>query len=202
MKTNRIIAPAKILLPGEKIDLSRWAVLACDQFTSQPDYWEQVSKLVAGAPSCLDLILPEVWLDQPDVDQRIAAIHRAMEKALDHTLTRVVEGMIYLRRTTASGTREGLVAVVDLEQYSYAPAAEPLIRPTERTVTERIPPRLAVRRGAPLETPHILMLVDDPKNTLLGPLAAAATQHSPLYDTPLMLGGGSITGWAVTDPTQ
>ena len=81
MKTNRIIAPAKILLPGEKIDLSRWAVLACDQFTSQPDYWEQVSKLVAGAPSCLDLILPEVWLDQPDVDQRIAAIHRAMERA-------------------------------------------------------------------------------------------------------------------------
>ena len=201
MKTNHIIAPAKILLPGEKVDLSRWAVLACDQFTSQPDYWEQVSKLVAGAPSCLDLILPEVWLDQPDVDQRIAAIHRAMEKALDHTLTRVVEGMIYLRRTTASGTREGLVAVVDLEQYSYDPAAEPLIRPTERTVTERIPPRLAVRRGAPLETPHILMLVDDPKNTLLGPLAAAATQHSPLYDTPLMLGGGSITGWAVTDPT-
>ena len=201
MKANhRIIEPARILLPKEGTDLSRWAVLACDQFTSQPDYWQKARDFVGSAPSCLDLILPEVYLDQPDVEARIRSIHDAMAGALSQTLTRTVDGFVYLRRTTESGTREGLVAAVDLEQYSYAPGSTPLIRPTERTVTERIPPRLAVRRGAPLEAPHILMLVDDPANTLLGPLAAATEGRQPLYETPLMLGGGSIAGWAVTDP--
>ena len=201
MKTpHRLIEPARILLPDERVDLSRWAVLACDQFTSQPDYWQRVEEIVGTAPSCLDLILPEVWLDQPDVGVRIDSIHRAMDAARREVLTRSVEGFLYLRRTTASGVREGLVAAVDLEQYSYAPGAAPLIRPTERTVTERIPPRLAVRRGASLECPHILMLADDPENTLLGPLAAAVAEQPPLYDTPLMLGGGSIAGWAITDP--
>ncbi len=200
MNKSRILAPARILLPGEGTDLSRWAVLACDQFTSQPEYWQQARAFVGGAPSCLDLILPEVYLDRPDVPQRIAAIHQAMRIALEGVLTRAVDGFVYLRRTTDSGVREGLVAAVDLEQYSYAPGERPLIRPTERTVTERIPPRLEVRRGAPLECPHILMLADDPENTLLGPLAAAADRTAPLYDTPLMLGGGRVAGWAVTDP--
>lgn len=201
MKTShRIIEPARILLPDKTVDLSRWAVLACDQFTSQPDYWQRVRDLVGDAPSCLDLILPEVYLDGPDVGARIEAIHRAMETARTKTLTRVVDGFLYLRRTTASGVREGLVAAIDLEQYSYAPGSSPLIRPTERTVTERIPPRLAVRRGAALESPHILMLADDPENTLLGPLSAAVAGQQPLYDTPLMLGGGRVAGWAITDP--
>ncbi len=200
MKKNRILAPARILLPREGVDLSRWAVLACDQFTSQPDYWQRVRDYVGDAPSCLDLILPEVYLNEPDVDRRIDAIHRAMAAAQADILTRAVDGFLFLRRTTASGVREGLVAAVDLEQYSYAPGERPRIRPTERTVTERIPPRLAVRRGAPLECPHILMLADDPGNTLLGPLSAAADRSAPLYDTPLMFGGGRIAGWAVTDP--
>ena len=118
MKKNRILAPARILLPREGVDLSRWAVLACDQFTSQPDYWQRVREYVGDAPSCLDLILPEVYLNEPDVDRRIDAIHRAMAAAQADILTRAVDGFLFLRRTTASGVREGLVAAVDLEQYS------------------------------------------------------------------------------------
>ncbi|MBC5582515.1 DUF1015 domain-containing protein [Anaerofilum sp. BX8] len=200
MKKHRIVEPAEILLPRADTDLEKWACLACDQFTSQPEYWQQAEALAGDSPSCLDLVLPEVYLDQPGVEARIENIHRAMRDALAHTLTRRVQGFVYVRRTTGSGVREGLVAAVDLEQYSYTKGAQPLIRPTENTVESRIPPRLAVRRGAALETPHILMLVDDPQNTLLGPLAAAREKLPLLYDTPLMLGGGRIEGRAVTDP--
>lgn len=200
MKEHRILEPAEILLPRADTDMEKWACLACDQFTSQPDYWRRAEALVGDAPSCLKLVLPEVYLEQPGVERRIGEIHRAMRHALAHTLTRAVQGFVYVRRTTGSGVREGLVAAVDLEQYSYAKGAQPLIRPTENTVESRIPPRLAVRRGAALEAPHILMLVDDPQNTLLGPLAAARLELPLLYDAPLMLGGGRIEGRAVTDP--
>lgn len=197
--TEHIIAPAEILLPGESIDMQKWPALACDQFTSQPEYWQAAERFVGGAPSALHLVLPEVYLEDADVADRIAAIHGAMDDALRGVLTRAVHGFVYTERRTESGTRPGLVCALDLEAYSYAPGAEPLIRPTEGTVTSRIPPRLAVRRGAALELPHILMLLDDPEDTVLGPIAAAKASLQKLYDTELMLGGGSVSGWAVDE---
>ena len=199
MQAHHMFGPAKILLPRQGTDMEKWATLACDQFTSQPEYWQQAAAFVGDAPSCLDLILPEVYLEQPGVAPRIEKIHAAMHTALRDVLTAQVNGFIFVRRTTESGVRRGLVGVVDLEQYCYDKGAQPLIRPTENTVESRIPPRLAVRRGAPLETPHILMLVDDPKDTVLGPIEAAASRLPLLYDTPLMLGGGHIEGRAVED---
>ncbi len=192
--------PARILLPAEGIPLEKWACLACDQFTSQPEYWQQAEKEVGDVPSTLRLILPEVWLGAPDEPQRIAAVHAAMREYQQSVLTRAVNGFVYLERTTESGLRQGLVGAVDLEAYSYAPGAESPVRPTEQTVPERIPPRLAVRRGAPLESPHVMLLIDDEAAPVLGPLAGRKAEMRRVYGGPLMLGGGSIEGWAVEDP--
>ncbi len=190
---------ADILLPGEQTDMTLWAALACDQFTSQPDYWQRAEALTAGAPSTLHITLPEIYLGRPDTDARIAAIHETMRRYQRDVLTRTLRGFVYVERTTQNGVRQGLVGTVDLEAYSYERGCAPLVRPSERTVAERIPPRLAVRRGAPLETPHILMLIDDAARAVIEPLAAKKAALAPLYDTELMLGGGHVSGWAVTD---
>lgn len=190
---------ADILLPEETTDMARWPALACDQFTSQPEYWRQAEALVGDAPSTLRITLPEVYLDSPEKDARIAAIHAAMRRYQKDVLTRAVHGFVYVERATPSGVRQGLVGAVDLEAYSYEPGQTPPVRPSERTVAERIPPRLAVRRGAPLETPHIMMLIDDAARAVIEPFAAKKEALAPLYDTELMLGGGRAAGWAVTD---
>lgn len=190
---------AEILLPGEAIDMTLWPALACDQFTSQPEYWQKAEALAADAPGTLHITLPEIYLEQPGQDARIAAIHETMREYLKTVLTRAVRGFVYVERTTQSGVRQGLVGAVDLELYSYAPGAAPPVRPSEHTVAGRIPPRLAVRRGAPLETPHIMMLIDDAARAVVEPFAAKKKALRPLYDTGLMLGGGHIAGWAVTD---
>ena len=193
--------PAHILLPGRETPTEQWACLACDQFTSQPEYWQLAERQVGGAPSALHLVLPEVYLEQPGVEGRIAAIHAAMRRCREQVLTRAVDGFVYLERTTAGGAvRPGLLGKVDLEAYDYTPGSLPPVRPSEGTVVQRIPPRLAVRRGACLESPHVMMLVDDARDALLGPLAAAKGGLELLYSGPLMLGGGSVRGWAVTDP--
>ena len=190
---------AELLLPHQAIDLSLWPALACDQFTSQPEYWQKAEALAAGAPSTLHITLPEIYLERPEKDARIAAIHRTMRAYRETVLTRAVHGFIYVERTTQSGVRQGLVGAVDLEAYSYEPGAATPVRPSEHTVAERIPPRLAVRRGAQLETPHIMMLIDDAARTVVEPFAAKKEALCPLYDTDLMLGGGHIAGWAVSD---
>lgn len=194
--------PARILLPEEGIPLERWACLACDQFTSQPEYWQQAEKEVGDAPSTLRLILPEVWLGAPDEAERITAVHAAMRRYRQSVLTRTVNGFVYLERTTESGVRQGLVGAVDLEAYSYEPGAESPVRPTEQTVPARIPPRLAVRRGAPLESPHVMLLIDDGLSPVLAPLAEKKAEMRKVYGGPLMLGGGSIGGWAIEDPAE
>ena len=146
----------KLLMPRDGLDLSKWAVIACDQYTSQPDYWEKADAYVGDAPSTLRLTLPEIYLEQPDVAQRTAAIQQTMVNyQQDGTLTEYAPGMMLVERTTASGTRRGVVLAFDLEAYDYNPGSQSLIRPTEKTVVERIPPRLAVREGASLELPHI-----------------------------------------------
>jgi len=185
-----------ILFPKEGTDLKKWAVIACDQYTSQPDYWNEVEKLVGDAPSTLRLILPEIYLETSDEEARIAAIREHMKAYLSEgVFTALPEGAVLLRRTALSKSRLGLVVSLDLEAYDFAPGSSSPIRATEKTIVERIPPRLRIRRGAPIELPHILVLIDDPNRTVLEPLENLDSSSAPLlYDTDLMMGGGHVTG--------
>ena len=190
----------KLLMPREGIDLSKWAVIACDQYTSQPDYWNNADAIVGDAPSTLRLTLPEVYLEQPDVKERTAKIQDAMQRyQQDGTLTEYEPGMMLVERTTKSGTRRGVVLSFDLEAYDYQAGSQSLIRPTEKTVIERIPPRLAVREGASLELPHIMLLIDDPDRKVIEPLFADKDAFRKAYDTDLMLDGGHLSGWFVPE---
>ena len=188
--------PAEILLP-QGVDLSKWAVIACDQFTSQPEYWQRAWELVGDAPSALRLILPEAELG-PDEAARIEEIHRCMDRYLTESLFRSFTGFVYVERCLLDGQiRPGLVGMVDLEQYDYHDAANAPIRATEHTVEERIPPRKRIRNGASLELPHALMLCDDERRSIIEPLAALKDSLPLLYDFELMQGGGRIRGWLV-----
>ena len=194
---NNALHTADILLPRPGVDLTKWAVVACDQFTAQPEYWERAEALVGEAPSALRLILPEAWLNESE--RRVPAIHRAMADYLDTGVlkTAVEDGFVLVERATAAGVRPGLMAALDLEQYDFTPGSDSLIRATEGTVLERVPPRARIRAGAPVELPHVMMLIDDPADTVIGPLAARREALRPLYDFELMLGGGHLRGWAV-----
>mgnify|MGYP001771214741 FL=1 len=162
--------PARILLPGAEVPLDPWACIAVDQFTSQPEYWQQAERLAAGRPSTLHIVLPEAYLGTAQEAERLAEIRQTMTRYRRTVLTRQVNGYVYVERTQLDGTvRQGLVGMVDLEAYSYAAGAGTAIRPSENTVVERIPPRLRIRRGAELETPHVMMLADDPARTLIRP---------------------------------
>lgn len=192
---------ADILLPSAETPLDPWACIAVDQFTSQPEYWQQAEARAAGRPSTLHLVLPEAYLGTAQQEGRLAEIRAAMGEYRDTVLTRTVHGYVYVERTQQDGTvRQGLVGAVDLEAYSYEPGAKLPIRPSEKTVVERIPPRLEVRRGASLETPHVMMLADDEEETLIEPIAQQKDRLPLLYDGELMLGGGRLCGWAVEDP--
>ena len=196
--TATAFRPGRYLLPNREIDLSRWAVVACDQYTSQPEYWQRVEEYVGIAPSTLQLMLPEIYL--PESAERIPLIHQAMRCAMaDGTLTETPVSFILIERTTQAGSRLGLLGCVDLEQYSYEAGAKAAIRPTEETVASRLPPRMAIRRKAPLELSHILLLADDPRHTLIEPLYAMKESLPLLYQTELMEEGGSIRGWLISD---
>ena len=192
--------PADILLP-EGCDMTKWAVVACDQFTSEPAYWAAVEELVGDAPSALRLILPEAHLKDENVDEQIRAINDAMQRYLADGVFRCLEGsLVYIERTQSDGrVRHGLIGMVDLEQYDFTPGSGALIRATEGTVLERIPPRARVRRHAAIELPHVMLLIDDPKRTVIEPLTAAAADMEPLYDFELMQHGGHIRAFRVTD---
>ena len=153
---------ADILLPADA-DMSKWAVVACDQYTSEPDYWKETARISEGAPSAYNLILPEVYLEEKDVADRIKKIQSSMKDALSKGIFREYKNsMIYLERTQDDGkVRAGLVGCIDLEDYDYRKGSVSPVRATEATVIERIPPRIAVRRGAELELPHIMILIDD-----------------------------------------
>jgi hypothetical protein len=190
----------EVLLPKKGTDLQKWAVIACDQFTSQPEYWQQVENNVAGAPSTYNLILPEVHLEAPDVAARIAQTQASMRTYLDEGLFDTHEGMILIERSVAGRTRHGLILALDLEKYDFSKGSQTLIRATEGTILERIPPRVRIREGAPLELPHILVLIDDPYGTVIQPLIDKKDELPSLYQTELMLGSGQISAAAVTDP--
>ena len=192
---------ADILLPDAGVPLDPWACIAVDQFTSQPEYWQRAEHLADGKPSTLHIVLPEAYLGTPQEAERLESIRRTMEEYCKSVLTRKVHGYVYVERTQMDGTvRQGLVGAVDLDAYDYAKGSKPAIRPSESTVVERIPPRLKVRRGATLETPHVMMLADDANCTLIEPIGLIKNQLPPLYDGELMLGGGHLRGWAVEDP--
>jgi hypothetical protein len=190
----------EILLP-QTMDLGSWAVIACDQFTQDKQYWDRV-KVAAGEFSTLNLIFPEAFLVDGDRTRRIENIHQTMQKYADSSVFAAPHrGFIYLERDTPYNCgRRGLVAVVDLEYYDWSPIARPLIRSTEGTVQERLPPRMDVRRGAPLETSHVLLLIDDETDTLLQRLGERAKKTSPAYQGKLMLDSGGVQGWFLETP--
>ena len=190
----------RLLLPGTDVDPVRWAVIACDQHTSDPEYWAQAERVVGDSPSTLKLIYPECYLDRGGPD--IPAIHRRMAQYRERGLTRTVDGFVLVERQTTRGLRLGLVVAIDLEKYDYTPGAKPLIRCTEGTVIERLPPRVAIRRGAPLELSHVMLLCDDPGHTLIEPLYRGRGALEKLYDFDLMASGGHIRGWAVAGEEQ
>ena len=192
--------PADILLP-QTAEMKKWPVVACDQFTSQPDYWQAAEAAVGEAPSALRLVLPEVYLNGPDVDKRIETINASMDRYLADGLFRTLsDSLIYLERTQSDGrVRNGLIGCVDLEQYDFTPGSGALIRATEGTVLERIPPRVRVREHAALELPHVMLLIDDPEKTVIEPLTAASGEMDKLYDFDLMQNGGHIRGYKLTD---
>lgn len=191
--------PADILLP-RSCNMEQWAVIACDQFTSDPAYWEAVEKTVGAAPSTLRMILPEALLGAPEEDASIDAINRTMEAyEAEGVFQKYENALIYVERTLLDGSiRCGLVGMVDLDAYDYHKGAVSPIRATEATVAERIPPRVKVRRGASLEFPHILLLCDDQEKVLIEPVKAQKNALPMVYDFDLMAGGGHISGWLVS----
>ena len=193
----------EILLP-KNIDVSSWSVIACDQYTQDLDYWKRAESCAAGKPSTLNLILPEVYLGSPDKAQRIEKIRQSMKEYIEGGVFDTArKSMIYIERKTAFGRmRRGLVTQIDLETYEWKPFSKANIRATEATIVERIPPRMEIRRGAPLELPHIMLLVDDKDDLLIGGTGKAVRGKTPLYDGSLMCNGGSITGWAVESEAE
>ena len=184
----------EILLP-DCADLSKWAVNACDQYTSDPSYWRNVEKITAGSPSAYELVFPEIYLnDKPE--ERIARINKKMCEYLSGGIfKKITGGFVLVERKTTSGTRTGLVIAVDLEDYSFAPFAKTPVRSTEATILERIPPRVKIRENAPIELPHAMLLYNDPENTVLNCVCLGEV----LYDFELMCGGGRVKGTYVTD---
>ena len=190
-----------VLLPQKKGDMQKWSVIACDQFTSQPEYWKKVEGLVGNSPSTLKLILPEAYLEKHESELEIDSINRTMQKYVeDKILIPQGRGFIYVERSTPENpSRKGLVVAFDLEMYDYSADSASMIRSTEGTVTDRLPPRIKIRENALLELPHILVLIDDPGKTVIEPLAEKVDLMRKLYDFPLMMGGGNIKGYHVID---
>ncbi len=193
----------EILLPADGTDLTKWAVIACDQYTSQPEYWNNVQQEVGKEPSTFKLTFPEIYLKDDDKDERIANINKTMEQYLNQgILEKQTPGFILVERSTPhTASRKGLMLALDLECYDYRPGAQTLIRATEGTVLDRIPPRVKIRENATIELPHIMVLIDDPDRTVIEGLytKAEAGSYKKLYDFELMQGGGHIKGWKVDD---
>ncbi len=192
----------KILLPKAGTDMQKWAVIACDQYTSDRSYWQRLEEQTAGSISTLKLIFPEVNLEDADSEPRIAAINRAMEEYLaDGSLLEQPPGFILVdRKTSEVESRKGLILALDLEQYDYNQGAQSLIRATEGTILDRLPPRIKVRQNASIELPHIMVLIDDPQCTVIEPLFDGPLET--LYDFDLLENGGHLKGYRVDQPEQ
>ncbi|WP_020676983.1 DUF1015 domain-containing protein [Geopsychrobacter electrodiphilus] len=192
----------QILLPEKGKDMHHWAVIACDQYSSDEDYWQRLAVETAGVPSTLRLVFPEVYLEAPDGASRIREINQTMEHYLaSGVLIEQPAGFILVdRKTSEVESRKGLMVALDLEQYDYNKGATSLIRATEGTILDRLPPRIKVRENAPIELPHIMVLIDDPNRTVIEPLFN--THPEPLYDFELIANGGHIKGYRIDQPAQ
>ncbi|WP_105203479.1 DUF1015 domain-containing protein [Neobittarella massiliensis] len=188
--------PGDLYIPKKEVDLQKWCVVACDQYTSQPEYWEQVRQQVGEAPSTLHMIIPECDLEKDDIDKQIKSAGAAMEDYLQRDLLEPFSDFLYLRRTLRDGgIRRGLLGIIDLECYDFAPGSQSLVRATEGTVLERIPPRVRVRQQAALECPHVMLLIDDRAHTVIEPIEQRVEQLEQVYDTPLMQDSGRAVGY-------
>ncbi|MBE7058494.1 MAG: DUF1015 domain-containing protein [Ruminococcaceae bacterium] len=201
-KNIGLIAP-DVLLPKNSVNMYKWATVACDQYTSEPEYWNDVKTIVENSPSTYNLMLPEIYLENENVDSLIKKINQNMKDYVDSGLfTKYPQSFILTKRSTPySPVRTGLVAALDLEQYDFHKGAKAPIRATEGTVTERIPPRMKVRKNAILEMPHIMILIDDPQKTVIEPAVKMLENASPLYSTELMKNGGFIEGYLINQET-
>lgn len=204
MKIHESIATAapEILVPSSAVEKDKWAVVACDQYTSEPEYWERVEKYVGSAPSTLNLVLPEVYLpriSEEQKEERLKAIKDSIDEYMKTGIfEELPEGFILTdRKTSLHESRKGLILAVDLEQYSFTPGNKELIRATEGTVLERIPPRVKIRANASIELPHIMLLIDDPEGSVIEAAYDAVKDTAPLYETDLMENSGSIKGYQI-----
>ncbi|MBP5552416.1 MAG: DUF1015 domain-containing protein [Spirochaetales bacterium] len=187
-----------MMIPKKGTDLSKWAVVACDQFTSEKDYWEDVDRLVGDAPSTLRLIFPECYLEDGDADSRIADINRTLARYVGDELFDTYRDCFFLvKRTCGNTSRWGLMASLDLDRYSWEKDSTSLIRATEGTILSRIPPRKKIRKDAPLEIPHIMVLISDKEKSVIEPLAAKTDSLEDVYDVELMKNGGHLQAWVV-----
>lgn len=191
----------EILLPSKDTDLTKWAVVACDQYTSQPDYWNEVKDITNASPSSLNVIFPEVYLEDVDGDQRIENINKTMQQYLDDDVLEAMpnKGFVLVdRKTSQAPSRKGLVVAIDLEQYDFTKGSATLIRASEGTIVDRLPPRVKVRQDAAIELPHIMVLIDDPGRTVIEPLFDKSPTE--IYDVELMMKSGHIKGYAIDTP--
>ena len=197
MLNKLIIRKGDFYLPNKSIDLQKWATVACDQYSSQKEYWETVDKIVGDSPSTLRMIIPECYLDE--MSTRTTQIHNTMDEYLKSgVFASPFSGMILICRETSTGIRTGLLCTVDLEGYNYSPDSKSEIRPTEGTIAARIPARLGVRQSATLEFSHVLMLLDDKKDLLFSSLRDKLDSLDLLYNFNLMQNGGNIKGYSVS----
>lgn len=186
-----------ILLPNQSLDYLKWAVIACDQYTSQPEYWKEVEEFVGEAPSTLKMILPEVYLETEDELKRIEKTKTTMDEYLQQGLFKEFQGFILVERNVAGRTRHGIVLTLDLEKYDFSKGSQTLIRATEGTIIDRLPPRIRIREGAKLEFPHILVLIDDPNKSVIEPFVFKKEDLNKLYDFELMKNSGHLRGYAI-----
>lgn len=196
---NSIFSSADILLPKEINNpefAKKWAVIACDQFTAEREYWDNAESEVGNAPSALNIILPEVFLDEKD--KRLPVIAEKMVEYKQSVFKEYNNSMIFVRRNVGEKKRLGIVGKIDLEEYDYSVNSVSPVRATEGTVLERIPPRVAVRRNAVIESPHVMLLIDDMNNSVIKPLEQEIDKITKLYDFNLMLGGGHIEGYLLS----
>ena len=196
-----IFNKAEMLIPNKNIDMTKWSVVACDQYTSEPEYWSAVEKTVGNAPSSYNLVLPEIFLENSGVDERIKKINTAMNGYLNSgVFEKTPKCYVYVERTLNDGrVRRGVVGCVDLEDYDYNAGSKSKIRATEKTVVERIPPRLRVRLNASLELPHIMLLLDDEKKEIIESLSDIKKEFKKIYDFDLMMSSGHIEGYILSD---
>lgn len=190
---------ADILIPKKEIDYKKWSIVACDQYTSEPEYWKSVEDEVGKSPSTLDIIFPEVYLSEGD--KRISSINQNMKKYIDDGIFEEHKNtLIYVRRDTGSGKiRQGIVGCIDLEDYDFSKGSVSLVRATEGTVLERIPPRVKIRENAPLELPHVMILIDDDKKQIIEPLSNECDKFQKLYDFDLIQDSGHLQGFKISD---